>query len=154
MPNKRRPSPEYKWAKSFGRKTTLHRAIMERHLGYALPSSVHVHHINGDKKDNRLENLQVIAAVDHGLLHAPPQYPTTKVCPVCGVTYRPHKTKRKRSVSCGAVCGQVMAGLKRRKLDANQRQQVRELYASGLTQTELAANFGVSQSTIWAIVSG
>lgn len=40
-----------------------HRWMMEQHLGRKLLPTEDVHHINGVKHDNRLENLQVI---DHG----------------------------------------------------------------------------------------
>jgi 7-cyano-7-deazaguanine synthase in queuosine biosynthesis len=38
---------------------------MEAHLGRKLERREHVHHINGDTLDNRLQNLAVMDAADH-----------------------------------------------------------------------------------------
>ena len=46
-----------------------HRIIMENHLNRLLNANEVVHHINGDKKDNRIENLEVMTRSEHTRNH-------------------------------------------------------------------------------------
>ena len=47
----------------------LHRLIAEEHLGRKLKQNEVVHHINGVKTDNRIENLSVMGWGEHSALH-------------------------------------------------------------------------------------
>ena len=46
-----------------------HRKVMSDYIGRPLDDSEMVHHINGDKTDNRIENLQLMSWSEHNKLH-------------------------------------------------------------------------------------
>lgn len=46
-----------------------HKKVMQDYLGRELAADECVHHINGDKLDNRIENLQLMKKSEHSSLH-------------------------------------------------------------------------------------
>ena len=80
-----------------------HRYIMQQYIGRELHSYEQVHHINGNRFDNRIENLMIVTQKEHDEIHKW-KYSKTKHCVICGKEFEPYESKRKAGKVCSKEC--------------------------------------------------
>lgn len=159
--NQRLPSNEFKARyrqikTPDGRRMLEHRWVMEQHIGRKLLRSEQVHHINHDRLDNRIENLELVSSYEHGLRHT--VLPTEKICVVCGSQFTPSKNKRRSAITCGAkACvDQRLSGehVGNAKLSDAQVREIRAKRRAGALLRELSSEYKVTESNISSICRG
>ena len=93
----------YKRTTYNGKPIDEHRKVMERYLGRKLGRNEYVHHKNGNKRDNRLENLELMTPLEHNQHHFE-KLPRTKICIECGKEFEPPIKHRGRNQLCSKEC--------------------------------------------------
>ena len=59
----------YMMIKTGKRSELLHRHLMEQKIGRRLLHEEYVHHMDGDKFNNEINNLQIVTAGEHNIIH-------------------------------------------------------------------------------------
>lgn len=89
----------------------LHRIVVENHLGRILNKNEIVHHIDKNKKNNNISNLEVTNQADHARLHGLEQgrKMCELKCPQCGMIFvryknQTHLQKNSNYTCCSSSC--------------------------------------------------
>ncbi len=115
-----------------------HRIVMESILGRRLEKDEIVHHVNGNGRDNRPENLEVLTRAEHSRLH--------RINGDTGVM-SPEAIERQRRRYQGE--GSPMS-----KLKAGQIPAILEWIRLGASSVAIGQRYGVSESAIRDIRDG
>lgn len=141
-----------------------HRLLAEKIVGRHLKPEEHVHHINENKADNRLENLMVFASnTDHVRYHAFLKTKTglpsklvqhldgvyscgftdlyEKVCVTCGKTFMPLDS---RVENCSEKCGEISTRVVKER--PSKEQLIKEIKES--SYVAVGKKYGVSDNAI------
>ena len=111
---------------------SVHRLVGHDFIRPPRPLEV-INHKNGDRKDNRVENLEWVSQSDN-VIHS---YRTG-----LRVIDEAHKLRAAK------------LGMAKRKLSDNEASEVRRRFSQGATKTSLSETFGISRKSIHAIVYG
>ena len=96
------------------------RHLMEQHLGRELAADEHVDHINNDKTDNRIENLQILSPAENNRKSAKAPEKQECICPECGIKFmafsRYVRHNQHKQLKAGPFCSKRCAGKRNQKL--------------------------------------
>lgn len=127
-------------------KVYMHRYVASVMIGRPIANDEHVHHKNGDRADNRPENLEVMSATEHAKGHQKLSERVKMQCSCCGADLEIAIYRIKRAITGKFYCSEICYRKDQRTFEVTRE----ELYALvwSMPASRVAELFGVSDSAI------
>jgi len=147
-----------------------HRLVMERHLGRYIFPDEHVHHIDGNKTNNDIKNLQLLSINEHMKLHGAEKsikykgqkkYNLEQVAELYSKGLSAREIELLMGISKSAVTSYMQEiGISRTELQANVKggfnkgqrkydsETIKNMYLSGMSIREIAKKLKAATRTI------
>lgn len=106
----------YPGKKYRGRYAYEHHIVFWKYKKTIIKNEEIIHHKNNNKRDNRIENLELLTNQDHSKLHARGKSQIELCCPICAKTFKKELRQfKKRLTSCSKFCGYKLGHITRMK---------------------------------------
>lgn len=133
----------------------LHRVVMENHIGRLLTEDEVVHHLNEDKKDNRIENLEVMTKEEHSRHHGRTGRQNSILqCTHCHKVFmrfsnrvNDNKTGHYCSRCCNGKANNMTNSQIKQPLSDEMILRIKELASKGYSGYRVAKELGISGNT-------
>ena len=113
-----------------------HRFVMENHIGRKLNKNEIVHHIDGNKSNNNINNLQIMSEKEHKILHLKDNFHTLDAI-----------KKKNKNLQHRAMYSQ-------RKINDEQLIKMIYDYKNGIKLRQIDRKYNLSNGTFGAIIRG
>jgi YHS domain-containing protein len=152
---------KYKWVTINDKNYIEHRILMEKYLKRKLAKDEVVHHKNGIRDDNRIENLQIMTVGEHSRFHRKPAKKMRINCDCCKkkflirkVIFKYRKHKNQKYFFCSKSCkGKFFAHTSplwniKGEFNKEYRKKIKQGLKDGLSAYQIAKKYNLNNATV------
>ncbi|MBR6515472.1 MAG: HNH endonuclease [Bacilli bacterium] len=132
---------------------TYAKYLYTSHYKCDIPKGEQIDHINGDKTDDRIENLQIISSYYNVVKDKKRKEMVECVCPICGVHFLFEKRNLpfKNNPCCSKKCGYIKVSQtlknKDKKIKNIKKEDIEEILKLNITIKEMSKRLNISPNT-------